>query len=406
MPSAYAGIAVDPTGLGLGLVMHYNARPAGKIIAITDPPCVTFSRAFKILNWLTEIYETAWRGWQPVEEYHNGTELDQRRVYGLGIDEMVQVQTDFNGSDQPGQIYAPLYDSTGNLAVMTGSGGKPIERYEYTPYGERKIFVDNTPPAVEQVRVKGSELWVEMSEGVSPDALAKAVMDHTLKLTNLANQHEIGTLVAQPVATGREANRRLVISLTGSEPAAQTQVRLTLPAAALQDPFLNRPAQDFELTFAWPESDAVVQDNKAIELKRATVHDGYLKIELSEEPNPATTTAILVDGAASTWTLGDNRYTLKGATVLPAGSHILAIGTTLADLNGGTLAQAFTASLSVIDKDNKSLFEAVDPRETQASTIGNLFGFQGLPVDPETGLIYVRNRYYDPEMDGLSRQTR
>jgi len=52
----------------------------------------------------------------------------------------------------------------------------------------------------------------------------------------------------------------------------------------------------------------------------------------------------------------------------------------------------------VEDKDNKSFFEAVDPRETQASTIGNRFGFQGLPVDPETGLVYFRNRYYDPEM--------
>jgi RHS repeat-associated protein len=344
----------------------------------------------------TEIYETAWRGWQPVEEYHNGTQPDQRRVYGLGLDEIVQFQTDFNSSGQPGQIYAPVYDSTGNLAVMTGNAGKPIERYEYTPYGERKIFVDTIPPAVEQVRVKGNALWVEISEGVSPDALAQAGTE--LKLINLANQQEIGVTVAQPVATGREANRRLVISLTGSAPAPQTQVRLTLPAAALQDLFLNQPAQDFEFTFAWPESDAVVQDNKAIELKRATVHDGYLEIELSEEPDPATTTAILVDGAASTWTLGDDRYTLKSATLLPPGSHTLAIGTTLADLNGGTLAQAFTTSLSVLDKDNKSLFEAVDPRQTQASTIGNLFGFQGLPVDPETGLVYFRNRYYDPEM--------
>jgi hypothetical protein len=243
----------------------------------------------------------------------------------------VQLQTDFNGSGQPGQIYAPVYDSTGNLAVMTGNAGKPIERYEYTPYGERKIFVDTTPPAVEQVRVEGNALWVEISEGVSPDALAEAGTG--LKLINLANQQEIGTGVAQPVVIGREANRRLVISLTGPAPAPQTQVRLTLPAAALQDSFLNRPAQDFELTFAWPESDAVVQDNKAIQLQRAGIHDGYLEIELSEEPNLATTTAILVDGAASTWTLEDDRYTLKSAAVLPPGPHTLAIGTTMADLN-------------------------------------------------------------------------
>ena len=347
----------------------------------------------------TDTYDTAWRGWQPVEEYHNGTQLDQRRVYGLGIDEIVQVQTDFNSASEPGQVYAPVYDSTGNLVVMTGNGGKPIERYEYTPYGERKIFVDNTPPAVEQVRVKGNAVWVELSEGVSPDALTKAVTEtQTLKLTDLTNQHDLSINVAQPVATGREANRRLVITFPGSAPAPQTEVRLTLPAAALVDSFLNQPAQDYQLTFTWPESDAVVQDNKAITLQRVAVHDGYLEIGLSEEPDLATTSAIQVNGAPVTWALGEDRYTLKSQTLLSKGTYTLAIGTTLADLNGGTLAQAFTTTVSIEDKDNKSFFEAVDPRQTQASTIGNRFGFQGLPVDPETGLIYFRNRYYDPEM--------
>lgn len=347
----------------------------------------------------TDTYETAWRGWQPVEEYHNGTQLDQRRVYGLGIDEIVQAQTDFNGTSEPGQVYAPVYDSTGNLVVMTGNGGKPIERYEYTPYGERKIFVDNTPPAVEQVRVKGNAVWVELSEGVSPDALAKAATEtQTLKLTDLTNQHDLSINVAQPVTAGREANRRLVITFPGSAPAPQTQVRLTLPAAALVDSFLNQPAQDYQVTFTWPESDAVVQDNKAIALQRVAVRDGYLEIELSEEPDLATTSAIQIDGAPAAWALGDDRYTLKSQTLLAKGTYTLTIGTALADLNGGTLAQAFTASVSVEDKDNKAFFEAVDPRETQASTIGNRFGFQGLPVDPETGFLYVRNRYYDPEM--------
>ena len=32
------------------------------------------------------------------------------------------------------------------------------------------------------------------------------------------------------------------------------------------------------------------------------------------------------------------------------------------------------------------------------STIGSPYGFKGLPLDPETGLLYVRNRYYDPDM--------
>jgi RHS repeat-associated protein len=128
------------------------------------------------------------------------------------------------------------------------------------------------------------------------------------------------------------------------------------------------------------------------------VHNGIVEVELSEEPNLVTTGAIQIDGATAAWVLGDDRYTLKSANPVAPGSHALAIGTTLADLNGGTLAEAFTANLSVAAHENLAVFEAPDPREIAASTIGNLFGFQGLPIDPETGLIYFRNRYYDVEL--------
>ncbi len=341
-----------------------------------------------------ESRETVWRGWQPVEEYRDG-DLDQRRIYGLGIDEIVQLQVDVDGDGDAEQTYAPLYDETGNLVVMTGANGKPIERYEYTPYGRRKVFVDLTPPAVEQVRVKGSELWVELSEEVASEALA----GNAPALTNVASQQPVGIEeVVQPVVTGRQARRRLVISLAGAPPVAETQVRLKIPAAALQDSFLNQPAQDYELTFAWPAADAVLQDSDAIELQRVAVRDGILEIELSEEPSLTTTSAILVDGAAIPLTVGEDRYTLKSASALPPGAHTVAIGAALADLNGNTLSQAFSGSLSATATGTAVAFVAPDPRETPTSTIGNLFGFQGLQIDPETGLMYVRNRYYDPEM--------
>jgi YD repeat-containing protein len=63
----------------------------------------TFNRRLKKTVG-TDTVETAWRGWQPVEEYRN-SQLDQRRVYGLGLDEVVQVQTGFNGGSQPGESY-------------------------------------------------------------------------------------------------------------------------------------------------------------------------------------------------------------------------------------------------------------------------------------------------------------
>ncbi|HKI00989.1 MAG TPA: Ig-like domain-containing protein [Thermoanaerobaculia bacterium] len=344
-----------------------------------------------------ETRETTWRGWQPVEERRNG-DLDQRRVYGLGLDEMVQLQVDLNGDGQADQTYAPIYDSMGNLVLMTGNGGKPIERYEYTPYGERKIFVDSTPPAVEQVRVKGSALWIEISEGVASDALAKAVADHTVKLTNIGNGQEIGiATVTQPVTTGRQARRRLVITTTGP-PAAETQVRLTIPAVALRDSFLNQPTADYDLTFSWPQSDAVLQDSQAIRLQSAAIRDGHLEIELSEEPDLATASAIQLDGAGATWTLSDDRYSLRSTAELSAGSHAVTIGPGLTDLNGTSLTTALNESFTVAAHGNQAVFEAPDPRESSASTIGNPFGFKGLQIDPETGLIYARNRYYDPEM--------
>ena len=30
--------------------------------------------------------------------------------------------------------------------------------------------------------------------------------------------------------------------------------------------------------------------------------------------------------------------------------------------------------------------------------VGNVYGYQGLPYDEETGFLYVRHRYYDAEM--------
>ena len=38
----------------------------------------------------------------------------------------------------------------------------------------------------------------------------------------------------------------------------------------------------------------------------------------------------------------------------------------------------------------------------QANGAKNPFGFQGLPRDPETGFIYARNRYFDPEIGRFS----
>ncbi|MCI0633541.1 MAG: hypothetical protein L0206_06450, partial [Actinobacteria bacterium] len=123
--------------------------------------------------------ETVWALWQPVEIYRDGA-LRERRTWGWGLDEAVRLETDIDGDGVLETTHVPVYDSTGNLVALTNTDGKPVERYEYSPYGQRWILVDLTPPVVEQVRSAGAELVIEISEEVSAEALAQAVADGNL----------------------------------------------------------------------------------------------------------------------------------------------------------------------------------------------------------------------------------
>ena len=204
--------------------------------------------------------------------------------------------------------------------------------------------------------------------------------------------------VAQPVPAGNEAGRRLV--LTGSMGVAGDSYTLTIPPQALQDAFLNQPAQPYTLSFTWPQSgDAVLADLAAPTVQRLTLRQGALEVELSAEPNLATATAaIQLDGAPLAWTLAADHYTLVSTTPVPAGAHTLTVATTLTDLGGRPLAAAFSQSFTAASQDTRTVFAAPDPHASSASAVGNLFGYQGMPRDPETGLVYFRNRYYDPEL--------
>lgn len=345
-----------------------------------------------------DVRTVVWDGWQAVEEYKGG-QLASRRTFGAGLDEIVRMENDLDGDGNLEQKYVPLYDDSGNLVTMTGVDGKPIERYVYSPYGEQTILVDSTAPAVEQVRTKGGALWLEISEEVSNSALTKALADETLVLTDLGTQEPLSIQVAPPVMTGRQARRRIAITTTGPPPVTGTQVKLTVPREALQDLFLNKPQQAYELTFAWPATDAVLFDDEPIRIDRVAILQGVIEIGLTEEPDSATAAgAIQIDGAATTWTLSEDRYTLRASSTLAAGSHTLSIGTTFADLDGNALAEAYANTFSAGNEATLALFEAPDARKTPVSTIGNPFSFQGHPRDLETGLVYVRNRYYDPEL--------
>ena len=276
----------------------------------------------------------------------------------------------------------------------------PNERYEYSPYGERWIFVDLTPPVVEQVRSVGAELVLEISEEVSTAALSEAVADEDFALVETAGGSALGIEVTQPVDSGRQARRRLIVTTTDPPPAPGTEVRLAIAPAALTDFFFNRPAESFELTFPWPAADTILHDTTAPRLAQVLVRDGRLEVGLTEEPDlAAAAAAITVDGAAVAWTLSADRYTLLAGEELGPGSHQVAITTAALDLAGLGLAEAFSTSVTLASgTESRAVYEAPDPRQVSASTVSNQYGFKGLLHDPETGFIYMRHRYLDPEL--------
>ncbi|NJL27416.1 MAG: hypothetical protein HC897_05730, partial [Thermoanaerobaculia bacterium] len=347
------------------------------------------------------VTQTAWDGWRPVEDYRGG-QLASRRIYGLGIDEVVRMETDLDGDGTLDQSLIPLFDSTGNLVLVADEQGKPLERYSYTAYGGRRIYADLTPPVIEQIRVKSGEIWLEISEEVLATELQKALAAGQLRLVETGTSEPLEVSVEQPIQSGRQARRRVVIR-PAEIPAEATELRLVIEPPALVDPFHNRLAATFELTFAWPTGDVLLQDTAAPRVEMVRLRSGVLEIELSEEADLlSAAAAILIDGTATTWMLAPEGYTLVGESAIPLGSHTLAIGGGPLDLDGKGLFAPLT--LGVVRQStvpDAIVYVAPDPTEINESAVGNRFAFHGLSNDEETGFVYMRNRYFDPQLGGF-----
>jgi RHS repeat-associated protein len=245
--------------------------------------------------------------------------------------------------------------------------------------------------------VKDGALWLEVSEGVNAEAFQAALAAGAVTLTDTATSTAVAITATQPVQEGRQAFRRIVLT-PGTPPADGTNLELRIEPAALRDAFGNPLAVAYVQTFPWPSADQVLDDTAAPEIQAVRLVGRLVELELTEEPDLATvTSAVTVDGQGLTWTLTADRYTVRSTDALAAGAATLTVATTLADLAGTTLAQALTEPVPAAEQD-ASLFEAPEPRESFASTIGNRAGFHGLDHDGTTGMLYVRNRWLDPEL--------
>ena len=338
----------------------------------------------------TSTFETVWSGWQAIEEYENDV-LVRRAVYGPGIDEIIALQIQ-SGSEL--STYHPLYDASGHLRVLLDDAGKLVERYDYSPYGERFIEADSTDPTAHQIRLEEGKILIELTEPLDADTLSsnKPTVFNSSGI-------EIPVNLDKPITEGRQAGKRLELTLNPTTPEhlqVGETLAITVPAAALKDHFGNQATGDITTTVTYATTGLEVShDTAAPELLHACIKDNKLNLTFSETPDlTAAQAAIMLNGTPSTWTLDDDGYTLIHSGTL-SGDQTLTFTSSAFDLDGQAIAS--TDELNFRSTDNH-IWEAPFPGEVVSSTVGNVYGFKGLPLDEETGLLYVRNRYYDPEM--------
>lgn len=358
--------------------------------------------------------ETVWAGWQPIEIYRDGV-LKTRRTYGLGLDEVVSVEQDLDGTGGLEREYLPIYDASNNVAMLTDTDGKPIEKYAYSPFGDRWIEVDNTPPSWQQLRVVDGEIWLEASEEGDLETLIAAAQDGSLKLRNSTRNGDALLKVTQPVQEGRQARHRVVLSdaeegsASSYWPAGNENANLTIPAAALRDLFGNKAQSGIGRSFTWPAAPpsgeeapdpAPLEDTAAPRVVQVcTTADRRIELELSEPPDEnLLETVIALDGFPIAWELDPDGYTLRSEP-LEAGSYQLSLNTEPLDLAGTGLGTEFDLTVEVSGTNPaKTHYSAPLPGLVASSTVASQLGWHGFTLDEESGFYYVRHRYYDPEL--------
>jgi RHS repeat-associated protein len=348
-----------------------------------------------------ETQEWVWSGWRLLERYADG-QLAMRRINGQGLDEVVRQETDGDGNGGDGvleTVTIPVYDSIGNAVAITDENGKAIERYDYAPYGTRTIRVDLTPPAVEQLREANGKLLLELSEEILLDRVEQAIASGALTLRDTTDDEPVAITASQPVRDGKQKGRRLLLTPDpGSPPEANHGMLLHIEPGAMVDLFENRPETAYDKPFVWLAADHVIDDTAPPRVDLLLTKAGELELGFSEEIDPIVASAVvLLDGATRTWTALPDGYTLKPAGAISATTHTLQIGPALIDKAGNSMQEPFTRNITTGATDHIA-YERPDPRITPTSTLDNLASFQGHITDPATGLVYMRNRWMDPEM--------
>ncbi len=354
-------------------------------------------------------YRTLWDGWRPVEEYADGS-IVGRRVYGGGLDEILRLDVKLDAANAEFASYLPFYDTSGNVALLTDLEGRPVERYQYTPFGERWVWADSQAPEVTQVRWTADALVVELSEEIQQSALWFSVLDDGVLLYNETRQAAVAFELEVPVTVGRQANRRFVLrpkipedpAAPGSHwPSTDETVQLIVSAAATEDFFGNQPPADFAYSFSWPVDEQVLVDDASPRVEQVCVlPTGQLEVQFSEAVDgSAAPQRLSFDGAQQAWVVSEDGYRLTSLDPVAEGPHDLSIAQGPLDLSGLGLDEAFETSFNHQQGSaEQQIFSAPLRGQQVGSQVGNRFGFHGLLHDRSSGFVYARHRTYDPEM--------
>ena len=264
----------------------------------------------------------------------------------------------------------------------------------------RENLESGAPDAAIDVTRDGQTVTIRYGEP-SPEGLAAPVGAASGGGTTLAPlDGEPGphATLTQRAIPGREPGRSWVLTFDDPVPAG-ANVTVTFHPAGIQDDFANPLAAPVTRAFTWPGSAAVLLDAAPPEVERIVATFTGVEVLFSEPVDSATLpAAVTVDGETLTWTAAGSEYRYRAQVTLPPGQHQVEVNTQLHDLAGTAPPAAANYPFSIPAAGGTLAYEKPDPDEIPASAAKNPYGFQGLPRDPETGFLYVRNRYYDPEI--------
>lgn len=210
-------------------------------------------------------------------------------------------------------------------------------------------------------------------------------------------------------AAGREAE---ITFNRAPTPGAQTH--LVVPPEAIEDEFGNHPAQGIDQNFLWPQpgETLVLFDTAPRTVEEIYLLDGKLVVGTSEPITPTeAASAFLIDDAAVTWQQGYTPYHVELAGLTPGEHTITTVTAALATRTGDPATENGDGNENTLAERNATqpfnftpaepfrwVLEITNPRALALSAAGNPYGFHGRPADPDSGLVYFRHRWYDPEI--------